>query len=147
MSQAENREAQQGLQMRRIEVLNSSINFLGQDKNSIYNYDINIEHQIDYTNKYIFVFVSVYVKSEDQKELIGSAVVNCIFSISDFEEVIKADAAGKYQVPQLLAASLSSISVATVRGFMFATFKGTFMHNAILPIIDLENTQTATAVE
>jgi hypothetical protein len=31
---------------------------------------------------------------------------------------------------------LNSVSVSTVRGMMFSAFKGTFLHNAVLPVID-----------
>jgi uncharacterized protein YbbC (DUF1343 family) len=31
---------------------------------------------------------------------------------------------------------LNSISLSTTRGAMFSTFKGTFLHGAVLPIID-----------
>ena len=140
MSQTENRELQNGLQFRRIEILNSSINFIASDNSSIFSFDINLQHQIDYPNKNIFVIVSVNIKTEDFKNIIGTAVVSCIFNLSNFEEVIKADTLGKFQIPKPLTESLSSISIATVRGIMFALFKGTFLHNAILPIVDLENT-------
>jgi hypothetical protein len=34
---------------------------------------------------------------------------------------------------------LNRISISTTRGAMFSTFKGTFLHAAILPIVDPKN--------
>lgn len=38
--------------------------------------------------------------------------------------------------PDNILVTFNSISISTMRGLMFAQFKGTFLHNAILPIID-----------
>ena len=36
----------------------------------------------------------------------------------------------------IFISTLNSISISTTRGMMFSAFRGTFLHNAILPLID-----------
>ena len=84
----------------------------------------------------MFVIVSVEIRSEDQNHILGSLAVSCIYSIVNFDEVIKIEADGKLDIPQPLVEILNSISISTTRGVMFSAFKGTFLHNAFLPIVD-----------
>ena len=147
MPQTENKELQQTIQFKKIEILNSSFDIFSANNSSTFAFDINVQNEVDYTSKGINVIVKVEAKTEESKNIIASVIVGCIFGILNFDEVIKADAAGKFQIPRSLNESLNAISVATTRGIMFASFKGTFMHNAILPIIDLENFPKGPAVE
>ncbi|HEX6428032.1 MAG TPA: hypothetical protein VF008_10120, partial [Niastella sp.] len=68
----------------------------------------------------------------------GSLIVSCIFQLENFEQVIQFDAENKLNVPQPLIDLVNTISISTVRGIMFSIFKGTMLHNAFLPIIDVE---------
>jgi hypothetical protein len=82
------------------------------------------------------VIVHVEIKNDDHSVVLGSLSVSCIFEILNFEDVIKVEADGKVNIPQRLIETLNIISVSTTRGVMFSTFKGTFLHGAVLPIID-----------
>jgi hypothetical protein len=62
--------------------------------------------------------------------------LRCIYSISKFDDVIKMNAEGKLEIPQPLAELLNAVSVSTARGAMFSAFKGTFLHNALLPMVE-----------
>jgi hypothetical protein len=41
-------------------------------------------------------------------------------------------------LPRVELLEINSISMDTLRGIMFSKFMGTYLHNAILPIIDSE---------
>jgi hypothetical protein len=70
--------------------------------------------------------------------------VSCIFEIANFEDVIKLEADGKVNIPQSLIETFNIISISTTRGVMFSTFKGTFLHGAVLPIIDPKQFQVGS---
>lgn len=133
-----------------IELLNSSLILpteisLAEVK---FNIIINIESKIDKSKKLIFIIVSVDIKTEDNLILLGSIAVSCIYEIENFDEVVN------FSHDQPIVAKdpldlLNAISISTTRGVMFSFFKGTFLHNAILPIVDpstltkvLKNSQT-----
>ena len=138
MSKIENKDFTFDLQLKSIELLKGSISLPSVPDVSLnnFNFNISLESKADATNKFVFVIVSVEIRSEDQNHILGSLAVSCIYSLVNFDEVVKIEADGKLDIPQPLVEILNSISISTARGVMFSTFKGTFLHNAFLPIVD-----------
>lgn len=101
-----------------------------------FNFNIQIETNADAQNKLLFAIVNVEILSEDKTIKIGGISVNCIFGLNNFEEIIEISPKGIMSIPQPLMDIINSISISTTRGVMFATFKGTQLHHAFLPIID-----------
>jgi hypothetical protein len=124
------------MQIRAIELLNSSLKLPANTSITNFNFNINIESRIDAPQKYVFVIVHVEIKNDDQSIILGALSVSCIFDILNFEEVIKVETDGKLNIPQQLIETLNTISISTTRGVMFSTFKGTFLHGAVLPLVD-----------
>ncbi|MDN3656692.1 hypothetical protein QWZ08_13690 [Ferruginibacter paludis] len=65
----------------------------------------------------------------------ASITIACTFDIINFEEVIisNGDAA---TIPDTILETLNIITIGTMRGIMFTGFRGTWLHNSILPVID-----------
>lgn len=55
-------------------------------------------------------------------------MASCTFNIKNIAEINK--------LPKKAFDTLNDIAISTVRGLMFSSFRGTFLHNAILPIVD-----------
>lgn len=138
MSRIENKDFNIDLQLKSIELLKGAISLPIVPDVSLnnFNFNISLESKADATNKLLFVIVSVEVRSEDQNHVLGSLAVSCIYSVANFDKVVKIEVDGKLDMPQPLIEILNSISISTTRGVMFSTFKGTFLHNAYLPIVD-----------
>lgn len=150
MAQIKNSDFKVEMQLKAIELLNGSMKLPPEPNVPITNYNFNIciESKADATNKLLFVIVNVDIRNGDQSLILGSISVSCIYEIINFEELIKLNVDGKFDIPQPLVEILNSISISTVRGVMFSTFKGTFLHNAVLPIIDPKQFQiTQTIME
>jgi hypothetical protein len=143
MSKIENKAFTVNLQLKSIELLKGSISLPSVPEVSLnnFNFNINLDSKADATNKLLFVIVSVEIRSEDQNHVLGSLAVSCIYSIVNFDEVVKIEADGKIDIAQPLVEILNSMSISTTRGVMFSTFKGTFLHNAFLPIVDPRSLQ------
>lgn len=138
MAETENNHFNAEMQLRAIEILNSSLN-LPANPNvpvNIFNFSISIESRADTVNKLVFVIVHVEIKNDDLSAVFGTLSVSCIFEIVNFKDVVKIDSDGKVNIPEQLTETLNSISISTTRGVMFSTFKGTFLHGAVLPVID-----------
>jgi glycosylphosphatidylinositol transamidase (GPIT) subunit GPI8 len=101
-----------------------------------FNFNINIETKADAPNKLLFAIIHVEILTEDHSQILGGISVSCNFELNNFDALIKIDSDGKLTLPQQLIDVINSISLSTTRGVMFATFKGTPLHNAFLPIID-----------
>jgi hypothetical protein len=136
MAQISNNDLPVNMRLKAIELINSSLKQPENGNQSISNFDFNlsIESKIDAPKKLVFTIVHVEVKNDDQ--IFGSVSVSCIFEILDFDEVVTIDPKGKPVIPTILLQTLHTISISTTRGVMFSTFKGTFLHGAVLPIID-----------
>nr|WP_294993838.1 hypothetical protein [uncultured Sediminibacterium sp.] len=121
-----------------IELLRGSLHYPPQVNTQLTNftYELAVENQIDSVQKLIFVIVKIRISCSESKEPVGALDVSCIYEIINFPDVIKLNPDGKWSVPKTLSDTLNSVSISTTRGVMFSTFKGTFLHNAILPIID-----------
>lgn len=133
------------IQLKGVELLSSNQCLSTADTINIrnFNFNINIETKVDAANKLLFAIIHIEILTENQSQVLGGISVSCIFELKNFEELIKIESEGKLTLPQQLIDIINSISLSTTRGVMFATFKGTPLHNAFLPIIDPKQFKTA----
>ena len=138
MSKIENKDFTIDLQLKSIELLKGAISLPSVPEVSLnnFNFNISLESKADATNKFLFVIVSVEIRSEDQNHILGSLAVSCIYSLVNSDGVVKLEADGSLDMQHPVIEMLNSMSISTARGVMFSTFKGTFLHNAFLPIVD-----------
>ena len=139
--QIEHKEGQVLLQLKGIEILESSLNLMGVTNLTPleFQFNVNLENRIEASKKLIFVIVSVDVLGEGQQNSLGALKVSCIYEIQNFEEVVKTNSEGIMDLPPFLVDLINSVSISTTRGVMYSTYKGTFLHDAILPIVDPKN--------
>ncbi len=138
MAKVKDKEFNVEMQIRAIELLKESFNVPAVPKNSIttIKFNIRVESKADAANKLVFVIVHVEIGNEDHSIVLGEISVSCIFEIINFDEVIRIEENGKFDIPPRLIETLNVVSISTTRGVMFSTFKGTFLHGAVLPILD-----------
>ncbi|MGF1637322.1 MAG: hypothetical protein ACFCUU_09625 [Cyclobacteriaceae bacterium] len=125
------------LQIRAIELLDSCLNTPKKQlpNNSVFQFDINLEHRQNVENKHVIVVCSVSIFTEKKEELLGQVKVSCIYYVPRFDEfIVKNSSDPKF--PDDFVIKLNSITISTTRGMMFSFFRGTFLHNAILPMVD-----------
>ena len=123
------------VQFKGIELLNCAINSPAPETDlGNFSFNVSIQTNVDAPQKLVFVIVSVQVQTANQAHTLGSLVASCIYSVGNFEEVVSMKD-GQPTIPTVAADMFNSISISTTRGLMFSAFKGTFLHNAILPII------------
>ncbi len=99
-----------------------------------YKFDIYLEHKIALDQKKIFVITSIRIYNEKMDFIPGNIKVGCIFGLPEIEKFVSENQ--QIDIPEPILTMLNSITFSTVRGVMFTLFKGTFLHNVILPIID-----------
>jgi hypothetical protein len=124
-----------GFRLKNIEFLQSSIaaiNFvIGLD--TIFKFNINIEHIVNIDENWIAIRPNVEIFIEDKDFILGKLSSSLIFEVENLASyVVDKD----LKLPSDIIMALNSISISTLRGIMFSTFKGTYLHNAFLPVID-----------
>lgn len=100
-----------------------------------YQYNINSEHRIFEDKKMLHNIVSVGIYGEDKSFQLGHLKIAYSFEIDNFEDFLK-ETQANIKIPDEMLSLFNAITISTTRGIMFAQFRGTFLHNAILPIID-----------
>ena len=127
-----------GIKLRGIELLNVSlIRPEHTSKNlSTFLYNVRIVQDIDKNKKLVFIIVHVDIHSTEEKKDVGSLSVSHIYELANFEEVVTILDEHNFKLSESVNDILNSISISTTRGVMFSTFKGTLLHNAILPIVN-----------
>jgi len=101
----------------------------------VFNFDIKLEHKIPPDNNLIAVVVTIDIKDESRTNKLGSLIASCIYDVPDIKDYL--DQKSKVpKFPDNFIATVNSITISTVRGVMFSQFRGTFLHNAILPVVD-----------
>jgi len=127
-----------GIKLRGIELLNVSlIRPEHTSKNlSTFLYNVRIVQDIDKNKKLVFIIVHVDIHSVEEKKDVGSISVSHIYELANFEEDVTILDEHNFKMSESLNDILNSISISTTRGVMFSTYKGTFLHNALLPIVN-----------
>jgi len=98
-----------------------------------FHFEISLEHRINDADNLAIVICTISIQEEDEKFKFGKIQVSCIFEVANMQ-VFRLESDNK--IPDSMLITLNSITVSTVRGIMFAEFKGTFLHNALLPVVD-----------
>lgn len=125
-------------QIKAIELLESGLNTPDEPlaENSTFKFDINLEHRLNNEKKLIIVVSSINIKLEKNDVLYGHLKSSCVFNVLNWEEFNDSESEQLNFSPDFLS-QLNSITISSARGLLFSTFRGTVLHNAILPIIDL----------
>jgi hypothetical protein len=135
--QSTQEKKQIGFKLLAIELLDFSLNF--QEKAIIpfktYHFNLRVEQRIIEDKKMVIVTLHVAVLHEDQETILATVRASCIFEIFNFE-ALERNVDGNISLPEQTNISLNSITISTMRGIMFSLFRGTYLHNAFLPIVD-----------
>jgi|ERR1035437_5928011 preprotein translocase subunit SecB len=131
------KEKQFSFQIKGIELLDVKLNYPKQPLSDqiTFHFKIGLEQKISLENRLIIVITTIDVVHEDTETRLASLQVSCIYEIANFEDFI-IEGTQQVTIPDAILVTLNSVSISTVRGIMFSQFKGTFLHNAILPVVD-----------
>ena len=99
-----------------------------------YYFDMHIEQTIQFDqDKITVVFGTKIYNTEDSGELFGGITTACEFHAEKGElDKFKESRA----LPDNITVMLYSLTISTSRGIMASEFRGTYLNEAILPIID-----------
>jgi hypothetical protein len=121
--------------LKNIELLQSSLASIDYviTNETIFKFNINIEHLVNINENYIAIKPNVEIFTEENDFVLGKLSSSLIF---EFENLNSYVVVNEVKLPSDIIIAMNSISISTIRGIMFSTFKGTYLHNAFLPVID-----------
>jgi hypothetical protein len=131
------KEQKASLQIKGIEVQELNLRQPEQplDNQTIFHFDIGIEHRVNLDNKIIVVVPTVNVRHDSSERTLATLTTSFIFEVENMTDFYDKEQQ-QITLPETLLTTLNSVSLSTLRGLLFSTFKGTFLHNAILPLVD-----------
>jgi len=97
-----------------------------------FEFNIKMEHKIKLEDSLVIVVTIITILNNDNE--LGSFIASCVFELTKIDSFIDS-VTHLPKFPSNLLDEFNSITISTVRGLMFSNFKGTFLHNAILPVI------------
>jgi hypothetical protein len=121
--------------LKNIELLQSSLAAIDYaiTNETIFKFNINIEHLVNVNENCIAIKPNVEIFTEENDFVLGKLSSSLIF---EFENLNSYVVDNEVKLPTDIIVAINSISISTIRGIMFSTFKGTYLHNAFLPVID-----------
>ena len=93
-------------------------------------FDVQVSQEIALKDKVVISKISLTIK-DSKDTVLGNLTLSCVFEVENLPIIIphKPSAAE-------LGFKLNQVTISTARGVMFGLFRGTILHNAILPIVD-----------
>lgn len=98
-------------------------------------FDIRVENRINAENNAVIPFVTITIKDEKTEKKLANFHVACAFEVESFKEIVALNPNGTYEIPANLELIFRQVSLSTVRGIIFSELSGTYLHNAIMPVI------------
>ncbi len=137
-TQKEIKETLINFQIKTIDLIHSSLQspkaFIADEQ--IFSFNISVEQKLDPGNKCLIVITHVEITTPDDIDYkLATAAVACLFSIENYNDVIRMEKDQVVINPGVIEI-LNSISYSTTRGVLSQLLRGTYLHNAIMPIID-----------
>jgi len=129
-------------QIKSIEILDFSLTSLDKPFEEIknYNFDLNVTQKYNAEHKLIFTITTISVL-DNKRKLLGSLKTNVIFEVLEFDSYLNKKTK-KIDFPKEFVLTLNSVAISTSRGIMFSQFKGTNLHNVILPLVNMQKLLT-----
>lgn len=100
----------------------------------VFQFDINIEHRWNTDDNIFIVVTTISIFSNNKEHLLSKFKTNTVFKVKDLAKYVDT-ANSKNNMPTDVILDLNELAISTTRGSLFSFLKGTYLHNAILPII------------
>jgi len=100
-----------------------------------FQFRIFLESYINAEKKKLVVSNTVDIRAGSDTPVLATMSTKFHFDITGLDH-IKKNKKGQHIVPPAIQLAVNTIALSTTRGLLFSQFKGTPLHNAILPLID-----------
>jgi len=102
------------------------------------NFSVNLENAVHEENGWVLCTVTVNIVTQKSSMPIGKLSATVSFALAGFNTLVYKNEQGIAVIPPDLLAILNGIAISTTRGILFGVFKGTPLHGAILPLMDVK---------
>ncbi len=107
-----------------------------------FNFNINVKVQVDVKELTVIPVVSVVISDQPGGTEFGKIIIKNIIKVSNLQDFL-VNESNESPLNESVLKMLSETAISTTRGVMWDSFRGTFLHGAILPVIDTTNGRVA----
>jgi hypothetical protein len=120
-----------------IEILESNLHKTNVpiEGDTVFQYDISLEQRIGLKECLMNVICGVEIWTEIRDQQLASLKTGFIYTVENLESYWDKKS-GKPILPEDFRVSLNSVALSTSRGILFSFLKGTYLHSAILPVVN-----------
>lgn len=97
-------------------------------------FELNVKQHFALNHNLVFVNCRVAMLDKKKETTYGSLSSSCTFEFPDLQSFFDGK---KVNLPAEVVLEINAIAVNTTRGMLFSLFRGTYLHQAIMPVIDL----------
>lgn len=135
--QDKNQAVQVNFRLKNIELIETCIHPPRKKlpKDTIFQFDINIDHRVSAGREDVYAICSVVVLDNTKDHVFAKITAGCIFQAQELSSFLD-EKDKRLILPEFFITTINSITISTLRGIMFSFFRGTYLHNALLPVID-----------
>lgn len=104
-----------------------------------FTFNFLVEVKLDPSKKQAAAISTVTIFLVEEKTTLEVAIfkILCVFEFPDFDSVFTKMDDQKYSMPLEIEILLKATGVSTIRGVIASEVRGTYLHEAVLPLIDM----------
>lgn len=104
-------------------------------KQIMFQFDVNLEHRWNTKDNIFIVITSISIFSNEKEHKLATFKTNTVFQVEELENYVDTEN-NKTKIPTDVILDINELAISTTRGSLFSFLRGTYLHNAVLPIID-----------
>lgn len=98
-------------------------------------FNLRVEQKVNFIEKIIHVIIAIDLKIKTSGQELASIETITDFFVDNLD-ALKSEDGRNMTIPKIFSHTLSGISISTARGILYSLLKGTYLHSAILPVVD-----------
>ena len=107
------------------------------DKPQNFNFDFLVDVKVSAEKKSAVAVTDISITDITKSKNLAVFKTICVFELPDFDKYFTKVGGKQYDIDIDLEIILKSTGISTTRGMVVSELRGTYLHNAILPLVDM----------
>jgi hypothetical protein len=120
-----------------IELISKSLSEPSSATTGLFNFNFVIDIKVDASRNLAVIMSDISINNLDVSSIMARFKIACVFELPEFNRILTKIEENKYEIPEDLEIILKSAALASARGVIYSELRGTYLHGAILPLIDI----------
>lgn len=104
-------------------------------------FDMKSDFKVDAEKKIVAVITYTGIRELQSEEYLADFSFAYLFEVIDFDKYIKLTSENVFHIPEQLVPTMKQVAISTSRGIIFSEVRGTYLHNVMMPIINIQDTE------